>query len=235
MRERSTFTTLSILFLLLLLLALTNLPVRVIDGDTFVTITGEKIRLVDIDAPERGEPGYMLAKQRLEELVLLRPIFVQRVGRDKYGRTLAYVFNPELVNLKLVQEGLATPYVYEQHKFTSKILESARDVPFCLRIDVHPNAPGNDWENLNGEWIRLKNRCPKEFQGSIVIVYGGRNVGLNLQLPFMQELFIFTGCGEDGNVYLCSRRPLLRNAGDCLDVYVNGFLYARRCWGDTNQ
>ncbi|MFH1722945.1 MAG: hypothetical protein ABH950_10130 [Candidatus Altiarchaeota archaeon] len=41
---------------------------RVIDGDTFELSTGEKIRLICIDAPEKGEEFYEKSKTYLEDL-----------------------------------------------------------------------------------------------------------------------------------------------------------------------
>ena len=56
---------LSIIILLLFLIILsakTRVIESVIDGDTFRLIGGEKVRLLGIDVPEKGQPGYDLAK-----------------------------------------------------------------------------------------------------------------------------------------------------------------------------
>jgi len=76
-------------------------PIRVIDGDT-LEIDGERIRLNGIDAPEmpghcrRGRtcvPGDPLAAR--DELAagvdLPGEIYVRRLKRDHYGRTVAQV------------------------------------------------------------------------------------------------------------------------------------------------
>jgi|GEM_PF-5371062 len=79
-------------------------PVRamchyVIDGDTIkCEIDGkvEKIRLIGVNAPERGEPGYREAKAYVMARCLdeeLRLHF-DKAKRDKYGRLLAYIFAP---------------------------------------------------------------------------------------------------------------------------------------------
>lgn len=70
---------------------------RVIDGDTFVTDSGEKIRIKNIDTPEtkhprKGtEPGgyeaYMLAYNYLNG----RLVWLQGSGHDKYRRRVAFV------------------------------------------------------------------------------------------------------------------------------------------------
>ena len=64
------------------------------DGDT-VWIAGEKIRLLDIDAPElnAAEPEErrraILARDRLVVLLDGAQVSIERNGRDCFGRTLA--------------------------------------------------------------------------------------------------------------------------------------------------
>ena len=82
---------------------------RVMDGDTFDTKDGERIRLYEIDAPEL--PIGCLSetsKFRLEEQILNIQMNITRMGKDNFGRTLAYVFKKDLlINKSLVIEGLA--------------------------------------------------------------------------------------------------------------------------------
>jgi endonuclease YncB( thermonuclease family) len=70
----------------------------VVDGDT-VWVAGEKIRLQSIDAPEiDGKCAYekdlaQRAKHRLNEILSAEPFSVARSGKDRYGRTLAAIYN----------------------------------------------------------------------------------------------------------------------------------------------
>jgi micrococcal nuclease len=72
----------------------------VVDGDT-LWLDGEKIRIVNIDAPEvkgrcRAESARAAdATRALANLVANRPIRLVRQGEDRYGRTLAAVVTPE--------------------------------------------------------------------------------------------------------------------------------------------
>jgi micrococcal nuclease len=72
----------------------------VVDGDT-LWLDGEKIRIVNIDAPEvngrcRAESVRAAdATLLLARLVSNRPIRLERDGRDRYGRTLASLVTPE--------------------------------------------------------------------------------------------------------------------------------------------
>ena len=73
---------------------------RVIDGDTLVLDTGEKIRLAGINSPElarENRPAEPLAKQAkstLEGLLVdgRAQVEVAQEAKDRYGRTLAYLF-----------------------------------------------------------------------------------------------------------------------------------------------
>ncbi len=64
----------------------------VADGDSlYVTDTGNRrheIRLLGIDAPERGQPYGDAAKRSLERLVYLQSVRVDWQKRDQYGRLL---------------------------------------------------------------------------------------------------------------------------------------------------
>ena len=81
-----------VLILLVALLAATparaaNVTIRrVIDGDTVVTTTGERVRLACVDAPERGEAGDFAATTSLRQMVQGRRVGIKRINRDRYGQ-----------------------------------------------------------------------------------------------------------------------------------------------------
>lgn len=88
----------------------------VVDGDTF-WLSGEKVRLEGIDAPEiEGACAYernlaQRAKVRLSEILSNREIRLSRSGSDRYGRTLARAETPSgEAGAILVSEGLARPW-----------------------------------------------------------------------------------------------------------------------------
>lgn len=89
---------------------------KVVDGDTIVIAGGQRVRLLSIDTRERGENCYSEAKQRLEELVLLKNITLERdrENEDLYDRLLRYIYvNDSMINLQMIEEGLAVAYIYE--------------------------------------------------------------------------------------------------------------------------
>ena len=64
---------------------------KVIDGDTFVTQEGKKVRLANVDAPEKGQRGAPQARKDLGELISRKQVKVEPVAHDKYGRIVANV------------------------------------------------------------------------------------------------------------------------------------------------
>lgn len=64
---------------------------KIIDGDTFEINNGERIRIADMDTPEKRQPGYQKAKKALENLILDKEVRIEPVAKDKYKRTIAKV------------------------------------------------------------------------------------------------------------------------------------------------
>lgn len=92
----------------------------VIDGDTFDTSEGERIRLLGIDTPERNECYYVESSYFVKNWLEGKKVFLEKDVRDTdvYGRSLRYVFiNYEpngvatstkiLVNKELLKRGYA--------------------------------------------------------------------------------------------------------------------------------
>jgi len=78
---------------------------KVIDGDTFETSSRKNpVRLANVDAPEKGEPGSGKARQALKNLIEGEQVRVETVARDQYGRSVAKVYlGRESVN-KMMEE-----------------------------------------------------------------------------------------------------------------------------------
>jgi len=90
---------------------------RVIDGDTFVTNKGDKVRMIGIDAPELPSLQGIRSKMYLYDLIKGKTITLQKDNnlhnKDKYGRLLRYVYlNGRDVNLLMLKQGYAKQYNY---------------------------------------------------------------------------------------------------------------------------
>jgi len=109
---------------------------RVVDGDTIVLGSGERVRLVQIDTPEVGS-GECYSRAAARDLRRLLPvgsaIALERDprldDRDRYGRLLRYVWHGgENVNLRLVRDGSATVWLYDREwgRYASELLAAGR-------------------------------------------------------------------------------------------------------------
>jgi micrococcal nuclease len=102
-----------------------RLVIRVIDGDTIVVSPNEKVRLIGVDTPETVHPNKTVqcfgkdAKEftrRMVEHKSIRLILdesnVARHHKDRYGRTLAYVYFDDgtMLNAELIRRGYAHTY-----------------------------------------------------------------------------------------------------------------------------
>jgi len=89
--------------------------IRVIDGDTFELESGEIVRLICIDAPEKGEAGAEEAAEYLESLILYKEARLEKdvSETDAYGRLLRYAYvNNTFVNKEMVEKGHASVFRY---------------------------------------------------------------------------------------------------------------------------
>ena len=109
---------------------------RVADGDTLTLLTGERVRLLQIDAPEvaTGECWSQASRRALLGLAPVGARVTLEVDPgldriDRYGRLLRYVRGGGLnVNLELVRRGAATPYFYrgDRGRYAARLLAAAR-------------------------------------------------------------------------------------------------------------
>ncbi len=105
---------------------------RVVDGDTFKTTKGEKVRLLGINTPEirhdnsPAQPFGKQAKNALTALIADKQVRLSfdKEKKDKYGRTLAHVYlrDGTWVNATLVEMGLAHVYTFAPNISAAKKL-----------------------------------------------------------------------------------------------------------------
>jgi hypothetical protein len=109
------------------------------DGDTFY-IPNDRVRLADIDAPERGdEPGYTRAKTALTNLIGGRTVYLdtdQKSGRDSYDRLVAVVYVKAdsmhylNVNKALLEQGVVVLNDFTNNEFDPTTWTQIVSVPF---------------------------------------------------------------------------------------------------------
>ncbi len=116
---------------------------QVVDGDTLILDSGQKIRLIGVDTPEIHDDVYrnqnhakkhgrdprvvdryaLLAKDFLSQSVLHQKVRLEYDWQreDKFGRTLAYVYRESdglLLNEELIREGYGFAYTRFPFKYS---------------------------------------------------------------------------------------------------------------------
>jgi len=92
---------------------------RALDGDSVIISGGRQVRLIGVDAPERGEPLADEAREWIHSKLEGRWVRLEydKETSDRYGRLLAYLWLEKgglevLVNEEIVGQGLARSYPY---------------------------------------------------------------------------------------------------------------------------
>ena len=135
--------------------------VAIADGDTLTVLASReqiKVRLSDIDAPERKQPFGARSRQSLAELCGTREATVLEGGKDRYGRTLGRVICGGVdANTEQVRRGMA--WVYERYAPKDSPLYAmqarARAEQRGLWADPRPVPP---WEWRADERARRTNQ-----------------------------------------------------------------------------
>ena len=89
--------------------------VSIADGDTLTLLTSDKkqvkVRLAEIDTPERGQPYASKAKDELSALVWQKEISVRVIDVDRYGRSVGRIYVDGIdVSAEMVRRGAAWVY-----------------------------------------------------------------------------------------------------------------------------
>ncbi len=136
------------------------LVTRVIDGDTFVSSNNRTNRLLNINTFEKGERGYEEAKTFVKNYEN-KTLEIEILGRDKYNRNLVRVYAPDYLNLRIVQEGLASKFLVDKSELRAfaeaeeKAIKEQRGnwrkSPYfgCLSASI----------NKKGEIVYITNKC----------------------------------------------------------------------------
>ncbi len=131
--------------------------VRIIDGDTIDVLVDKqpvRVRLVDIDAPEKRQAFGERARQALAGMVFRRHVLVDEKDTDRYGRTLGTVWvnmelasrppQPRNVNAAMVHQGMAWAYRFHGRAADPEMLrleQEARGKRVGLWSDPHAVEP----------------------------------------------------------------------------------------------
>ncbi len=136
--------------------AIICLVVGVADGDTLTVRCGTpgtyeqvKIRVAEIDAPEKNQAFGQSSKQHLSDLCFQQQATITPRTKDRYGRTVARVqCQGEDANAAMVRAGLAWAYTkYLTDPEIKRLEAQARAERVGLWADADPVPP---WEFRKG-------------------------------------------------------------------------------------
>ena len=104
--------------------------VSITDGDTLVLLVNKKqikIRLGEIDTPEKSQPWGNKAKKALSKKVFRKNVTVDITDIDRYGRAIGKIWLDDRdINRELVAEGHA--WVYRQYMTDSSLLDDEKQL-----------------------------------------------------------------------------------------------------------
>jgi len=132
---------------------ITGKVVAITDGDTFKLLTKDtvllKVRLANIDCPEKKQPYSFIAKQFISNAIFNKKVTLEVLKKDRYRRLIANVFYGDSINLnhELVKEGLAWHYVkYSKDTILQRLENLAKEEKIGLWQDMNAIPPW-DWRD----------------------------------------------------------------------------------------
>jgi micrococcal nuclease len=241
---------------------------EIVDGDTLY-VSGPRgefeVRIIGVNTPESGECFSEEATDALAGLVEGNDLVLvaDRSDVDQFGRALRYVETADGVDVgaTLVANGFAIARRYPpDDDRADRYADLQRDAQAAGRglwapdacgesdldgveivIDVNADAPGDDSQNLNGEWVRFTNT------GTAAIDLDGWEVAdessshrytfSDLRLEPGATVTVFSGCGRDDAVsrfWCVSGSAVWNNSGDTVFLRDgNGNIVALLSYGDS--
>ena len=123
--------------------------IRVLDGDTIEVLQSQmpvRIRLANIDAPEKKQAFGRWSTNQLKGLVAAQPVTVTYTQTDRYGRIIGRVFttNGTEASRFMVQSGAA--WVYERYNTDKALPALQREAQTQKRGLWSDSQPVPPWE-----------------------------------------------------------------------------------------
>jgi endonuclease YncB( thermonuclease family) len=243
--------------------SMTGTVVKVYDGDTVVMDNDDRVRVRWINTPEkRPAQAYADEAQRFAERLLLNRKVVLHLDpthqRDGYGRLVAAIQVGSVdLSLALVERGLAHVFIIPPEPDDIRPLLAAQAKAKKARRGIwsnrryqgdlhitsfHGNAPGDDRQNVNGEYLRIcniadaaidlgtfsmRNSKGKRWRLPAVEIPAGHTVRLHSGVGVAQ-----TDPAQQLTAHLNSREPIWSNEGDRATLTdANGRLVDEQSFG----
>lgn len=220
---------------------------QVNDGDSLWASSDEgdlEIRLLGLNAPEGDECFGDVARSRLEQLLDARDVAVSPwpAETDDFGRTLSFLIaDGVFVNHALIVGGHAVARDQSGHGYDEEFEEAegfasdnrlglwaadacGDDSGFRFEfVEILADAPGNDQENPNGEWVIFENvgDADARLDGWSLRDESTRHRYSfpDVVVPAGVQVQVRTGCGSDDvngdpiELFWCDPEPPVWNNG----------------------
>lgn len=144
--------------------------IGITDGDTFTLLTADKqqvkVRVAEIDAPERGQPYANRSRQQLAGLIFQKEVTVHVQVVDRYNRPVG---RPRVgatdVTVEMIRSGAA--WVYRSYSDDVELYELEREAKAGHRglwsLPEYQRVPPWEYRNGGGEEVRPDD-SPEAFQ-----------------------------------------------------------------------
>ena len=169
--------------------------VSIADGDTLTLLVAGreqvKIRLAEIDTPEKGQPYGNKARQALAALAFQKDAHVVWSEKDRYGRVIGRVYIDDLdVNAEMVHLGHAWVYrEYSEDEFLLALEKEARAAGSGLwALSEAENVP--PWE-----WRKSRRRQPQPETKGKAFTCGTKRYCKEMQ-SCEEARYFLTECGR---------------------------------------
>ncbi|MEL6343365.1 MAG: thermonuclease family protein [Myxococcota bacterium] len=223
--------------------------VDVYDGDTFTLSNGDRVRLRGINTPEMKppEPYALQAKAAASRMILNKTVTLHysEPARDGYGRLLASIeVEGQDLATELIRQGYGHIFIIPPEQLDAAPMVAAQAEARAERRGIwktrsysgqmhitsfHPNAPGRDQDNLNGEYMRICNVStePLDFSGWMLKNRAKDEYTMPaLTIPVGHTVMVFSGPGNHQDdpslqlqVYLNNETPVWDNASEKAILY----------------
>lgn len=140
---------------------------EVVDGDTILLATGERVRLLGINSPENDQYYYNESVNELKSLIEGKDVILEKdiKEKDRYGRLLRYIFvNGIFVNLEMIKRGCAHVYIVEPNtRYSEQFLEAQKEA-MEKQLGIWKKSPFSSCIRMikfdyYKEFITFKNVC----------------------------------------------------------------------------
>lgn len=194
---------------------------RVIDGDTF-EIENADVRLVNMNTPEKNEPGYDEAKNFLLQFEN-KTVEIEELSTDRYGRTLARVFySGKYLNLELVQLGLAKKFLVQESELKEFDEAENEAVENSLGLWKKSDLFGcfDSSIDAENEIIILSNQCENAVLKDFTISDESRKK-YKFSEPITGEVAIHSGIGKNNktDLFFNTEQSVWNNDRDTLYLF----------------